>query len=221
MAVTVFVYGKLQQSLFEARVNFASDTIKAMLLSSYTVGSTADTAQFLSDVVTGGVGVEATGGGNTGYTAGGQTLTSKTVAYTAANSWATQRANSTAYTVGDVVRPVTGNGFVYQATTAGTSGASIPTYATVIGQTVVDGGVTWTCVGRGVLLIDAADPSWTTINPGSLVASHVLFFKDTGTPSTSPVLLYWDLGGTQTASNGGAFTPQLDAGEGLLVTFTG
>ncbi|MBO4274129.1 hypothetical protein [Microbispora triticiradicis] len=221
MAVTVFVYGKLLQSLWEGRINFATDTIKAMLLSSYTVGSTQDTAQFLSDVVTAGVGVEATGGGSTGYTAGGQALTSKTVTYTAANSWGTQRANSTAYATGDVVRPASANGYVYQAVVGGTSGGSVPTYPTVIGQTVTDGGVTWACVGRGVLEIDAADPSWTTGNPGTLTASHVLFFKDTGTPSTSPVILYWDLGGTQTASNGGQFTPQLDAGEGLLTTFTG
>jgi hypothetical protein len=94
MAVTQFVYGKLQQSLWEGRLNFGTDTIKAMLLSSYTVGSTQDTAQFLSDVVTGGVGVQATG---SGYTAGGATLGSKTVTYTAANSWSVQRANSTAY----------------------------------------------------------------------------------------------------------------------------
>lgn len=221
MAVTVVVYGKLQQSLLEGKINFPTDTIKALLLASYTVGSTADTAQYLSDVVTAGVGVEATGGGNTGYTAGGQALTSKTVTYTAANSWSTQRANSTAYNAGDVVRPASANGYVYQATTAGTSGGSVPTYPTVIGQTVVDGGVTWTCVGRGVLVVDAADPSWTTINPGTLTAAYVLFYKDTGTPSTSPVILYWDLGGSQSASNGGSFTPQLDAGEGLLVLFTG
>lgn len=218
MAVTVGVYGKLQQSLWEGRINFATDTIKAMLLSSYTVGSTQDTAQFLSDVVTAGVGVEASG---SGYTAGGQTLASKSVTYTAANSWSVQRANSTAYAAGDVVRPASGNGFVYQAVVGGTSGGSAPTWPTTIGQTVTDGGVTWACVGRGVLVIDAADPSWTTSNPGTLSASHVLFYKDTGTPSTSPVILYWDLGGTQTASNGGAFTAQLDNGGGLLTSFTG
>ncbi|WP_327047285.1 hypothetical protein OG320_05170 [Microbispora sp. NBC_01189] len=221
MAVTVAVYGKLQQSLWEGRINFATDTIKAMLLQSYTVGSTQDTAQFLSDVVTAGVGVEATGGGSTGYTAGGQALTGKVLSYTAANSWSTQRANSTAYTLGDVVRPASANGYVYQCIVAGTSGGSVPTYPTVIGQTVTDGGVTWACVGRGVLLLRSADPSWTTGNPGTLSASHIVFYKDTGTPSTSPVILYWDLGGSQVASNGGAFTAQEDAGEGLLVSFTG
>ena len=218
MAVTVFVYGKLQQSLWEGRINFATDTIKAMLLSSYTVGSTLDSAQFLSDVVTAGVAVETSG---SGYTSGGATLASKTVTYTAANSWSTQRANSTAYAAEDVVRPASANGYVYQATTAGTSGGSVPTFPTVIGQTVTDGGVTWACVGRGVLVIDAADPSWTTSNPGTLAGSHILFYKATGDPATSPVILYWDLGGTQTASNGGPFTAQLDNGEGLLTSFTG
>jgi hypothetical protein len=217
MAVTVFVYGKLQQSLFEGRINFGSDTIKAMLLSSYTVGSTQDTAQFLSDVVTGGVGVETSG---SGYTAGGATLASKTVTYTAANSWSVQRANSTAYAVGDVVRPVSTNGLVYRCVVAGTSGGSLPTYTTTVGDDFTDGSVTWVCEGKGVLVVDAADPSWTTINPGTLAGSHVLFYKDTGTPSTSPVILFWDLGGTLTASNGGAFTPQLDSTEGLITSFT-
>lgn len=217
MAVTVFVYGKAQQSLWEGRINFASDTIKAMLLSSYTTGSTQDTAQFLSDVVTGGVGVETSG---SGYTAGGATLASKTVTYTAANSWSVQRANSTAYSVGDVVRPVSTNGFVYRCVVAGTSGGSLPTYTTTVGDDFTDGAVTWVCEGKGVLVVDAADPSWTTVNPGTLAGSHVLFYKDTGTASTSPVLLFWDLGGTQTASNGGAFTPQLDSTEGLVTSFT-
>jgi hypothetical protein len=220
MAVTQFVYGRMQESLWAGEINFPTDTIKAMLLSSYTVGATQDTARYLSDVVTAGVGVEATGGGNTGYAAGGLTLTGKVATYTAANSWATQRANSTAYSVGDVVRPAAGNGFVYQALVAGTSGGSVPTFPTVLGQTVTDGGVTWACMGRGVMLVDATDPVWTTVNPGTLTASHVLFYKSTGTPSTSPVLLFWDLGGTQTASNGGQLTPQLDSTEGLLVMFT-
>lgn len=219
MAVTVFVFGKLQQSLWEAKINFTSDTIKVMALSAYTVGSTQDTAQYLSDVLA--AATEATGTGTSGYTAGGATLASKTLVYTAANSWATQRANSTAYTIGDVVRPTTGNGYVYQAIAAGTSAGSAPTWPTVIGQTVTDGGVTWACVGRGVLMLDAADPAWTTGNPGSLTASYLVFYKSTGTDSTSPVILYWDLGGAQVASNGGAFTPQLDAGEGLLTMFTG
>lgn len=215
MAVTTYVYGQLNKSLLSGLINFSSDTIKAMLLSSYTVGTTLDSAQFLNTVVA--AGAETTG---SGYTAGGVTLASKTVTYTAAASWGTSRANSTAYALGDVIRPATSNGYVYQCVVAGTSAGSVPTYPTVIGTTVTDGGVTWVCQGTGVLVLDAADPAWTTSNPGTLAGSHIVFYKDTGTASTSPVILYWDLGGTQTASNGGAFTPQLDSTEGLLVMFT-
>lgn len=215
MAVTAFVYGQFNKSLATGLINFSSDTIKAMLLSAYTVGTTVDTAQFLNTVTA--AGTETTG---SGYSAGGATLGSKTVTYTAAASWGTSRANSTAYTVGDVVRPATSNGYVYQCVVAGTSAGSIPTYPTVIGTTVTDGGVTWVCQGTGALVVDAADPAWTTSNPGTLAGSHIVFYKDTGTAGTSPVILFWDLGGTQTASNGGAFTATLDPTEGLLTMFT-
>lgn len=218
MTVTAYVYGKLPQSLLEGRINFSTDTIKAMALSAYTVGSTKDTAQFISDVLA--VATEAVGSGTSGYTSGGYTLTSKTITYTAANSWSIQRANSTAYTVGDVVRPATGNGYLYRCVVAGTSAGSAPTYTTTVGDDFADGTVTWVCEGTGVLVVDSADPSWTTGTPGSLTASYIVFYKDTGTQSTSPVMVLWDLGGAQTASNGGAFTSQLDGTEGLLVMFT-
>jgi len=43
------------------------------------------------------------------------------------------------------VTPITKNGRKYICTTAGTSGVSQPTWPTTIGNTVVDGTVTWTC----------------------------------------------------------------------------
>ena len=49
------------------------------------------------------------------------------------------------YILGDAARPTIRNGYAYEVTTAGTSGASEPAWPTVIGATVVDGGVTWTC----------------------------------------------------------------------------
>lgn len=61
-------------------------------------------------------------------------------------------AASTAYTaikegdrkVGDRVKPTSPNGRWYACTTAGTSGASEPSWPTTIGATVSDGTVTWT-----------------------------------------------------------------------------
>lgn len=56
---------------------------------------------------------------------------------------------SNAYVLNDEIRPVPSNGYVYEATTVtGNSGAAQPTWPTTIGGTVVDGGVTWTCVGQ-------------------------------------------------------------------------
>lgn len=58
------------------------------------------------------------------------------------------RANTTAYALNAYVVPATGNGYYYKATTAGTSGGSIPTYPTTVGATVTDGTVVWTCAGK-------------------------------------------------------------------------
>lgn len=55
----------------------------------------------------------------------------------------------TAYTLGQLIEPTTPNTFAYECTTAGTSAASEPTFPTgAIGDTVVDGTVVWTMVGK-------------------------------------------------------------------------
>lgn len=53
---------------------------------------------------------------------------------------------TTAYSVGDRVQPVGGNGYVYECTVAGTSDSSEPTWPVPpsgYGTTVTDDGVTW------------------------------------------------------------------------------
>lgn len=57
-------------------------------------------------------------------------------------------AATTAYSLGDRVEPTTPNTYVYEVTTAGTSGGSEPTWPTVVGSTVVDGTVVWTCIAK-------------------------------------------------------------------------
>lgn len=58
-------------------------------------------------------------------------------------------AGTTAYTLGNMLEPTTPNTFVYRCTTAGTSDGSEPTWPTgAIGDTVADGTVVWTLVGK-------------------------------------------------------------------------
>jgi len=148
VAVTAHTYTKFADALGQKTVDIDSDTIKVMLLSAYTVGSTQDTAKFVSDVLA--VATEASG---TGYTAGGATL----------------------------------------------------------------GTVSWSASGHVYTLDFSVDPSWNA-SGGSLAAAYALFYDSTpGSNATNPVICYWDLGGTQTATNA-TFTLTLSASGLLTVT---
>lgn len=73
-----FVYGNALKAAFNKEIDFDTDTVKVMLLTSaYTPNQ--DTHDYLDDVVAN----EVTG---TGYTAGGQALASKTLTYDAATN---------------------------------------------------------------------------------------------------------------------------------------
>jgi hypothetical protein len=179
------LYGKAFANLLGGEVSgdafaidYLSDTIKiALLANAYT--QNLDTHETFADITD-----EVTG---TGYTAGGATLASKTITYTAANSWGTAWATNTAYVAGDVVRPTSGNGHLFRCIVAGTSHASTePTWPTTSGATVTDNTVTWAEIGRGITVIDAADPSWTTATISGIRKAVV--YKDSGTANTSPLI---------------------------------
>lgn len=69
-----------------------------------------------------------------------------TCGYYAGDTW----VKETAYAEDDQVIPVTENGLVYYASTAGTTGAIEPTWPLMIGETVTDGTAVWTCIGIAV-----------------------------------------------------------------------
>jgi hypothetical protein len=151
-------------------IDFLSDTIKAALTTS-AYSENLDTHEVFADVTD-----EVTG---TGYSAGGVTLGSKTITYTAANSWATTWATNTAYAVGDIVRPTSGNGHLFRCIVAGTSHASTePTWPTTSGATVADNTVTWAEIGRGVTQLDCGDPAWTTATISGI--RKAVFYKSGG-----------------------------------------
>ena len=93
--------------------------------------------------------------GHPGFTDGEMRLTMYSSAEPALNkpmppneyqndSWDAWQA-STAYALGALVSPSSANGHFYLCTSAGTSGASEPSWSTTNGATTTDGGATWTC----------------------------------------------------------------------------
>ena len=205
---TYHAYAKNFNSLASKLENLTTDALKVALGSAYTPGTLQATAQTAGDIGTNFT--ELTTGG--GYTAGGLALGTLTFTTTAANSFATTAAISTAYTLGAIVRPSAGNGFLYQAVVAGTSGGVAPTWPTVIGTTVADGGVTWLNIGTAVTIFTAAAPSWTSVTTGITASFGLIYDSTTGTfpapltGGTADVIGYYDFGGSQTANNGGTFS---------------
>lgn len=128
------VYNSFKRDIMNGTIDLDTNDIKVMLVtSSYTPDIDAD--EFIDDVTNEVVG--------TGYTAGGQSLASKTVTVDDAND-------------------------------------------------------------RGIF--DAADPAWTT---ATITARGAVLYYDTGTPSTSPLIGYWDFG-TDQISTAGTFTIQIN-----------
>lgn len=180
---------------FQKKIDWVNDAINcALMTSSYTPNLGTNT--FWSDI-------SANECPNTGnYTTGGVALGTKTHVPTAANSWGTSAATSTAYTYGQIVRPATGNGFVYRCVVAGTSGGTAPTWPTVVGTTVTDGSVTWVNAGESVSVFSSASASWTS---STISASYaVLYDAQTGVSTTEPLIAVINIGAL--ASSNGTFT---------------
>jgi hypothetical protein len=89
MAVTAFLYGSVPAKLANKEIDWDTDTVKvALCTSTYTPAQ--DTHDYFNDITN-----EVTG---TGYTAGGATLASKTVTYTAGTNTTTFDAADVSWT---------------------------------------------------------------------------------------------------------------------------
>lgn len=196
----------LLTKVFNKEVDFNSDTLVWTLHTS-TFSPNYDTLAYVSDLSN----ELGTGGG---YTSGGLAIASPTMTYTAANSFGTQRANTTAYVLGQVVRPATGNGFLYRCSAAGTSAGSPPTFNTVIGGSTTDNTVTWECIGSGIVTISCANVVWGSATFGPCRYA-VLSDRSTGVAATEPVVAVIDFGVDKTGG-GGNFTLGVDTTIGLF-----
>jgi len=126
---------------------------------------------------------------------------------------ATAWAASTAYSVGDIVKPTTENGYLYRCTSAGTSDSSEPTWpdpgdSDDFGDTVVDNGATWeawsyntsedeisagngyTAGGQAVSNISASLD--TTNSEVDIAADNVTWTATGGAMATTGATIFWN-----------------------------
>lgn len=209
-AMTVRPFGRGVLALLNKEADLNSDTLK-MTLHTSTYTPDYDVHDYVNDLSN-----ELSTAG--GYTAGGLTLTSPTITQTVANSWTQQWTLSTAYTLNQIVRPTSGNGFIYQAVVAGTSSGTQPTWPTTIGLTVTDGGVTWACVGRGAVIFDFADPSWATFSAGPFRTAVVADYTP-GTSATQPLICAFAFASDQTGG-GGTFNIVVDVNGAVVLPYS-
>lgn len=204
------VYGLGGVDLITGAIIPQTHTMNGMLItSSYTPNLDSD--HFVSTIRANEVAASGS------YAANGSAI-AFTASYVAAAS-ATARANTTAYSVGEIVRPATTNGHVWRAVVAGTSAGSEPaamtTFSGAAGQSVTDGSVTWAEAGRGYVKLapTPASVSWTS----ATITARYLVIADfnPGTDATRPLLAVIDFGSNQT-STAGTFTVTFDT-QGLLL----
>jgi len=99
---------------------------------------------------------------------------------------------------GGLITPSARNGFVYRAQNAGTTGGAEPTWATTLGSTVTDNGITWICYQSDTLgfvetsiFNSTAIPSWQPVyvsadlppDPDTYVVRTWIIFGNSATPT--------------------------------------
>lgn len=187
-------------------VDFNSDAL-VWTLHTNTYVPNFDTHQVTNDLTN----ELATGGGYTAGTTGGGGLAiaSPTMTYTAANSWTVVRANTTAYALGDIIRPAATNGFLYMVSVAGTSAGAPPAFPTVVGTTVADGTATLECIGSGITVFGCTDPTWPSFTAGPCRYA-VLSDRTPNAHASNPLIGLVDFGADKTGG-GGSFVVNLHA----------
>ncbi len=195
MALTSGWYAKGLQHALEGLVDLdqASNLKTALVVNSYPLDP--DTDEFFDTQVDAD---EVAAGG--GYTDGGEDVTGAAVTVVndaAADAWAA----TTAYEIGDLVRPLAGaNGYVYRCVIAGTSNGSAPTWSLIIGEDTTDSGVSWDNIGTSFVKFDIDDPGW---GPASTITARFMVVYVDGTPGSSDYLVaYLDFGQDESSTSG-------------------
>jgi hypothetical protein len=210
MTATSRFYPRAMLTAFRKEWSWQTDSIYAAILKHNYDYSENDT--YWSDISS-----HEISSGTVNYSTNGIALNSKSVSGVAANSWSNAWAPSTSYSAGYIIRPTTGNGHVYLAQNTGVSGATQPTWPTIVGQTVSDGTMVWNTCGSYVTALACTDPQWNDItfsNAGYLA----IYSRTPATDSARPLIALIDFGGAQSVTSG---TFKIDApASGILVALT-
>lgn len=181
----------------------STDTLKlALMATAYTPAADLTSIAVYSDI-------SASEAAGTGYVAGGISLTSPAMTTTYANSFATTWAATTAYTVGQVIRPATGNGHLYMCTVAGTSGGTTPTFPTGSGVDVADNTATWSEIGTSITKFSSAN----IVSPTMSLTSVQYGWIYDNTTTNKDLICLLDFGSQKTwTSTVVTFTPDANLG---------
>lgn len=183
----------------------STDTLKlALMTTAYTPAADLTGVAVYGDV-------SASEAAGTGYVAGGITVPSPAMSTVYANSYATTWVTLTAYTVGQVVRPTTGNGHLYMAAVAGTSAAGEPTWTTVSGRdnVAIDGSVVWTEIGSSLTKFSSAN----IVSPSMSLTSVQYGWIYDNTTTNKDLICLLDFGSQKTwTSTVVTFTPDANLG---------
>lgn len=185
----------------------ATDAFKmALMTTAYTPAADLTAVTVFGDISAS----EASGTGYTGGVGNGLSVTSSAMTTTYANSFATTWLATTAYTVGQVVRPATGNGHLYMCTVAGTSLGSTPTFPTGSGVDVAEAaGPTWSEIGTSIVKFSSAN----IVSPSMSLTSVQYGWIYDNTTTNKDLICLLDFGSQKTwTSTVVTFTPDANLG---------
>jgi hypothetical protein len=197
------LYANAQLAAWSGAVGWSSDSVVATLHGpSYLPNLTTDA--HVSDLS----GELSTGAG---YTQGGLALPGRSASYLAAGSWPDVWAPLTSYVVGQVVRPALTPGLLFRCWQAGASGASAPSWPSVLGQSVTDGGAAWLALSAGAVALTASPLQWQSFTASFRYV--VISDRTSGSASAQPLIALGDMGQSVTGA-GGNLSVTYDAGSG-------
>jgi hypothetical protein len=205
---TFSLFHQAHLSAWSGAIDWNSDSVVATMHTSSYVPN-LDTHAHVSDLSN-----EVPAGA--GYSTGGLLLSGKGAAYLPAGSWPDAWQPVSAYSLGQIVRPVLSPALIFRCVVAGTSGSVAPAWPVTTGLTVTDGGATWLAIASGAVVLTAANLQWFSFT--ATFRYIVLSDRTPALATAQPLIALADMGGNVSGS-GGNFDVLFDSasGSGIVI----